>query len=263
MVRAAPLTGLGIWIWELAKCEGGDLDKIAQRCLSAGVFWVAIKAGGSSSNGQVTRARVEQLRAAGIEVAAWWYSVPGREEAIGQYALLRDLVNVHGVHHLVMDAEIEWEQHGDRRLEALGFAQGLRRIIGPETYLADAPWPIVNAHPTFPWTEFGSIVDARMDQLYWPLSQTPFLAFAERADRQWANRHDVRCPIGCMVDYSGTRHAPIADLTAFLDRYRDAPARSLWSWQHISADEWAVLEERRPEMAETAPPTTKPEGPAA
>ncbi|WP_394823724.1 hypothetical protein [Pendulispora albinea] len=247
------LSGLGIWIWQLAACERGRIDAIAEKAKRCGVSWVAIKAGESRSNGQVTRERVEVLRAAGIECAAWWYSVPTTVSA--QIALARDLVHEQGVRHLICDAEFEWETSHDAhdklvshdwRTEARTFAARLRDAVGPDVYLADAPWSIVKAHPIWPWNEFGAVLDARMDQCYWRLARQPFAQFAARADAAWSALAGgpPRCPIGCMVDYHGTDHAPLHELDEFLDHYALAPAHSLWSWQHLSAAEWAVLEQR-------------------
>ena len=257
------LSGLGIWIWQLAACEHGKVADIVAKAKRCGVTWVAVKAGESRSNGQVTRKLVDAFRAEGIECAAWWYSLPSTTYA--QIALVRDLVNNQGVRHLICDAEIEWEsQHDadgnvvahDWRATARDFASKLRQAVGPDTYLADAPWPIVSAHPGWPWKEFGAVLDARMDQCYWMLAKQPFGHFAARADSNWGALADgpPRCPIGCMVDYAGREHAPVADLDDFLEHYAAAPARSLWSWQHLSPAEWETLERRA--AASTGAPAT-------
>lgn len=239
-----PLQGFGIWIWELNRCDGGDLAAIAARCARTGVQWLAIKAGDSHSNGQVTKARVDTLRAAGIEVAAWFYSVPSTTDA--QVQLATDLVHNQGIQHLIIDAEGEWEKPGvDWRPKAKDFAAKLRAAVGPDVYIADAPWPIINCHPSWPWAEFGGITNARMDQLYWRLAGVSSARFSERADNLWVHHPQWnRCPIGCNVDYTGAKHGTVDDLEEFLDHYKDCQALSIWSYQHLNADEWAMLERR-------------------
>ncbi len=250
-----PLIGLGLWIWDWHECNGGSIEQIISRCMRAGVDWVAIKAGGNHTNGQVTRERVEAFREAGIECGAWWYSVPGDAATAGQLALIHSLVEEQGVEHLICDAESEWEAVKDasgklrpfnHREEAKKFAFDIRTTIGPDVYLADAPWPIISSHRGFPWQEFGAVVDARMDQLYWALSGKPFGKFAQWADDNWKTQPATppRCPIGCNVDYSGQHHGPPEQIGLFLDRYADCQARSLWSYQHLAESEWAVLEQR-------------------
>src|SRR5258706_11359296 len=80
------LSGLGIWISEWDRCEGGDLSAIVRKATASGVSWVAIKAGESRSNGQVTRARGDALRGSGVECAPWGASPPA--DGAGGIALL-------------------------------------------------------------------------------------------------------------------------------------------------------------------------------
>src|SRR5262249_51265018 len=161
--------GLGIWISEWNRCEGGDLRAIAAKAAASGVSWVAIKAGESTSNGQVTRARVEALRASGIECAAWWDSRPAN--AADEVALLGDLVSNQGVRHLIQHAELEWESvaaaTGERvlhdfRMEATAFATEVRSAVGSDVFVADTPWARPKSHRAkFPYAEFGAMTDAR------------------------------------------------------------------------------------------------------
>lgn len=239
-----PLSGLGIWIWQLSQCEHGNVDAIIAKAKSCGVAWLAIKAGENHSNGQVTKALVDKLRGAGIVPVAWWYCLPGAPNTTAQLSFLAKLRADTGVEHFICDAEIEWEQ-GEHRAEAATFAQELQMAVGFDAYLADAPWPIATLHPTWPWAQFGAVMAQRHDQLYWREAGQPFTVFAHRADAAWSQQPKVpaRCPIGSTVNDAG-EHAPISELAAFLDHYALTEARSLWSWQHLSADEWALLKER-------------------
>jgi hypothetical protein len=56
------LSGLGIWIWQLALCERGDPAAIAAKAKRSGVSWVTVKSGDSRPNGQVTPQFVDALR---------------------------------------------------------------------------------------------------------------------------------------------------------------------------------------------------------
>lgn len=211
----------------------------------------------------VTRDVFDLFRLNGIELAAWWYSYPtttGNELSVAS-----KLVTKYGFNHLIIDAEIEWETQvidkkivsHDWRVTAKDFAARLRREVGPDAYLADSPWPIRSAHRIFPFDEFGGQMNARMPQFYHMLASKPFEAYATKADAQWSQTpSELICPIGSPVDAFGKIHCPIADVSSFLDRYADRPARSLWSWQHLNADEWALLEERetlRIESRQTQP----------
>lgn len=242
-----PLAGLGLWIWELARCERGDPDDIAARCARAGVGHVITKVGEESPNGQVTRRLVEGLRARGVECAIWWYCRPRSMDA--QIAMLLDARDRSGVRQIVMDAEKEWDLP-DQRATAGQFATRLRAALGDDVWLADAPWarPVSHRAP-FPYREFGAVMNARMPQFYWELAEAqgePFVHFVATADLEWAQTApgQVICPAGSCVDYTGARHCPPGELAAFLDRYAGRPSCSVWSWQHLDAAEWAVLEQR-------------------
>jgi hypothetical protein len=246
-----------MWIWELGLCERGDLAAITARAKASGVRWIAIKAGEEHANGQVTRARVEAVRAAGIECAAWWYSCP--RTTAGELALIADLVKNQGIAHLIQDAEIEWESvpgpdksrvPHDFRPEAKVFAKQVRDAIGPDVFLADAPWARPRSHGgLFPYAELGSIMNARFPQLYWEVAEVDGMRFADfmaAADQQWGdlNVGVPICPAGSTVDAQGVRHCPVDELNAFLDRYATRQAVSLWSWQHMNNAEWALLAKR-------------------
>lgn len=267
-----PLAGLGIWIWELSKCEGGNIAKIIARAKACGVHWVAVKAGEKTPTRQVTPALVAALRAEDIECAAWWYSHPSSVDA--ELVYLRDLVTRCGVRQLLLDAEEPWERAPadwskvrDWRHEAASFAARLRASVGPDVYLADAPWARPRSHGgPFPYAEFGDVMNARHPQFYWELAEAegePYEHFVATADLQWAERApgETICPIGSCVDAQGVRHCPVSELDAFLDRYAARPAVSIWSWQHLNATEWALLEQRQRTRRFVEPaesPMTKP-----
>ena len=131
-----PLTGLGIWVWELDQCEGGNHTAIVAKAKRAGVTWIAVKCGEERSNGQVTAALVQDLAAAGIRPVVWWYCRP--KDCPSQIAMLVALKAI-GVTAFIMDAESEWDVPDQRPLAAQ-FAQSLRAALGPDAFLADAPW---------------------------------------------------------------------------------------------------------------------------
>jgi len=240
-----PLAGLGIWIWELDKCERGNLAVIAAKAKACGVSHVIVKAGEEATNGQVTPALVATLRGAGIECAAWWYSRP--TAIASQCALLEDLVQRCGVRHIVQDAEKEWDTPDQRPLGA-ELAQRIRQAIGADCYFADAAWARPALHGGyFPYAEFGGICNARSPQLYWQLAKPdPCGAFLAQADAEWAKIAPAQliCPTGSPVDYTGAVHAPLSETAAFLDRYAGGQSCSLWSWQHLSTLEWQLLATR-------------------
>lgn len=243
----APLIGLGIWIWNLHACERGDPAAIVARAHAAGVSFVIVKAGEETSNGQVTAALVSALRAGGIECAIWWYCRPKMLDA--QIAMLQGLQERAGVVHFVMDSEVEWD-NPDQRAVAAQFAQRLRTALGPDAFLADAPWarPVSHGSP-FPYQAFGAVMNARFPQFYWELAEVagePASHFFPMCDMQWQQTApgQLICPALSPVNENGTKHAPVEELSAALDRYAARPSVSIYSWQHLLPTEWAMLDAR-------------------
>lgn len=249
-----PLTGLGMWIWQLSHCERGSVFDIARRLVSCGVKWVAVKAGESHDNGQLTPEVIAILRGYGIECAAWWYSRP--TTTASEIVLVKNLVEAKGIRHLIMDAEIEWETTRDPvskkivphdwREHAGKFAEQLVDAINDDVFLADAPWAHPKAHPLFPLDEFGQIMGARMPQFYWFLANDRVQHFCDKCDDEWAAIETTVpvCPIGSTLNADGSKHASLKDMGFFLDRYQSAHASSLWSYQHMDPLEWQALKER-------------------
>jgi hypothetical protein len=254
--------GLWIWIWELAKCEEGNVPALLAKAKRVGAAGVILKCG---ENGpgveQVTPALVKAFADAGIGLAVWWYCRPWCFD--GQIAMLK-AVRAMGVTAFVMDAEKEWDAP-DQRVGAGGHAQRIRAALGPDVFLADAPWSRPKKHGGFfPYAEFGAVMNARCPQFYWELAevagepQAPFLA---DCDAEWAETDAVRpiCPALCSVNEDGSVHAPVSELAYALDRYARRDSVSIWSWQHLSAAEWALLEKR----AAAAPPAAPISDPLA
>jgi hypothetical protein len=251
------MKGLWIWIWELPKCDGGSARAIAARAKRCGVAGVIVKVGEDGPvPEQLSSAFVQELAAGGVACAAWWYCRPRALEA--QIAML-EVIRDRGITAFVLDAESEWDSPDQRPL-AKTFATNLRAALGPDVFLADAPWarPIKHRAP-FPYAEFGSVMDARMPQFYWKLAEEggePCDRFLADCDLEWAQTAPgaLICPTLSTLNRDGTQHAPVSELAWALDRYAARQAVSLWSYQHLSVAEWAFLEER----AAAAPPLAPP-----
>lgn len=262
--------GLGVWIWQLSHCEGGDFQKIVDRCNQCGISWLAVKAGDGSSNGQITRSLTDAMHAGGVNVYSWNYSTP--QHAASELAYIPGLYEL-GIDGHILDAEIEWESvlNEQKRIvpynwkpQAKDFAQKLRAAIGPKAFLADAPWPMVKSHPGFPWDEFGDVVNMRMDQLYWCMQPSrTFTQWAARSDLEWSGRDRAvpRCPIGSAWDATreGGQASTVTAISEYLERYKDKACQSLWSWQHFSPALWTMLQARQNSPAPPAEPSN-PQG---
>jgi len=265
--------GLGLWIWILRHCNDGEPGEIVDRCKRSGVSWVTIKSGDSDANGQVTRGLVEALRAGGLGVYTWNYSIPGTCDR--QIAQIDRLYTDVGVDGHFLDAEIEWEQHGDRRAEARDFMRRLRGVIGSDRWLAHAPWWLPTAHPTYPWAEFGEATDAQCPQVYWTMlppeqSGRWMIDYSEvgweRLAKGTPGAVSLRSPIGSVFhgDHrNGVKNGQIVrpeDVEFFLARCethaREVPFWSLYSYDACPPEIWAHLESRVPARSPPTSPST-------
>ncbi|MDX6643766.1 MAG: hypothetical protein QOD76_1728, partial [Solirubrobacteraceae bacterium] len=95
-----------MWIWQLPKSSGGNLDRVGATAAQYGVRTVYVK----SSDGQYfwrqfTPAMIAGMRARGLKVCAWQYvygDLPATEAALGaRAAKMADC--------LIIDAESEYE----------------------------------------------------------------------------------------------------------------------------------------------------------
>jgi hypothetical protein len=246
-----------MWIWVVKHCEGGDADRIVAKARAAGIRWLAVKNVDDRLNAQVSRPLVERIKNAGLGFYTWHYSYPGVARVGHEIERVRGLFDL-GIDGHVIDAEIEWEQTGDHRADAADLLDGLRATLGDTAWIAHAPWPVAHAHPSFPWRELGAGptksghrgTDAQMDQLYWTeWSSLGMAGLAAKADQDWAQLAtkvpgavSVRAPIGSC--YSQRQPARGGDVAAFLERYRETPFISLYSWDACSADVWSMLQAR-------------------
>ena len=73
--------GLGRWIWQPKYAEGGDPERVADKCLEYGIGWVAVKAfDGASGVSSLKEAELRGLRGAltsrGLQLFTWHYGYP-------------------------------------------------------------------------------------------------------------------------------------------------------------------------------------------
>lgn len=187
MAKILP-AGRGMYIWVLARTEHGDINKIIAKCKECNITWLAIKAGDQGNSWMPTLKKKPQFSAdivkrfhdAGIKVYGWSYDVPAayktkdgqiikRNGVLEAQANIVKKVQECGADGFIIDAEVEWDRALDPDAQATEYMQLIGQKVKSLTDFAigDAPWPIVQYHPTFPFTAFGLYVDFRCPQVYW------------------------------------------------------------------------------------------------
>ena len=231
--------GLGVWIWQIPQCDGGDWNKIIARCQNAGIRWVAIKSGDAYRNKQFNSANakniIEKCHKHDILVYSWNYSKPvsWREEIVQIKSLFDDGVDGH-----IIDAEAEWQMDSNSKSLAIQFLTELRKLV-PNGFIAHAPFPIVEFHLPFPYIEFGTYCDAIMPQSYWTEIDWTYKKTMDKTDLSWKTFNEKHAsaakpvyPVG--VTYGkGYPKVPgelkAEDISDFINRYSNIPI-SLYSY---------------------------------
>jgi uncharacterized membrane protein YgcG len=251
--------GQGMWIWYLAKSDGGDLTAIAAAAKAAGITTLYIKSSDGPSNfwPQFTPVLVQELHALGLDVCAWQYvygADPAGEAALGAQAV------ADGADCLVIDAESEYEGN---YYGAQTYIDDLRAAIGPNYPVGLSSFPYVDLHESEPYSVFLGPGGAQFDvpQVYWhAIGTTPDQAYARTyVDNRIYGRTIV--PVGQTYG-----NVPPAQMTRFvqLTQAYGAAGFSWWSWQSTTTAGWTALDTPlTPGTAITLPSTWPTLGPGS
>jgi hypothetical protein len=173
--------GKGDWIWEVPQTESRlgvtTVQGIIDYETSLGMQWITVKCGdGNNIWTQFTSDLITRAHAAGLKIFGWAYAYGNNSAHYGggvtDSANINGEINVAlnalalGADGFIIDAEIEYETNATRVADATLYA-GTIKSNYPSYFLAHAPFPYINSHPGFPYTQFGIYCDAVMPQDYW------------------------------------------------------------------------------------------------
>ena len=235
--------GNGMWIWYVAKSDGGNLDAIALRARTAGIGTVFVKSADRGTVwGQFTPQLVADLHARGLRVCAWQF-VYGADPIAEAQAAIASIAA--GADCFVIDAETAYE---GRYAAAQRYIAALRAAVGPHYPVGFTSFPYVDYHPRLPYSVFlgPGGAQANMPQVYWKAIGGSVDAVSAKTIANNRIYGTPMAPLGQSYD------APSA---ADLRRFRavwagyGAAGLSWWSWQASSAATWAVLSEPAPAPA--------------
>jgi hypothetical protein len=227
----------GMWVWNLARCEGGDAARIAARARAVGLDHVVLKIADGTGlyNGTLLRPVVETLQAAGVAVWVWTYTYgrqPEREaDVFGARAVK---LRAEG---LVVDLE------GDRYAEMGGRARVRRFFDALRAHARTQPIALSShrfpsLHPAVPiadamaWCEYGD------PQCYY--LHPNVTAQMTRALREWSAFGKPLAATGAAYP-EGLR--AVSDMSLFVAACRRAGVETVrwWSWEHATAEMWQAI----------------------
>lgn len=239
------LRGIGMWIWQVRACEGGDVGAIAARARDVGLSHVLLKIadGRQPYNGEVGPL-VGALRAAGIDVWAWQYAYGNDAAGEARFAARRYREQPYA--GFVIDAEAEYKGHGDR---ARAYMAALRDEL-PGTTIALSSYYLPDLHAEFPWREFLGGCDLVMPQVYWA-RRGPTLALTQSLAQLAAYGKPV-IPTGATDPQFCFGPDELREFLQLVAA-RGIPGCNLWEWHWTTEQHWGIIRaagEERHTMAE-------------
>ena len=239
----AIFAGNGMWIWYVAKSEGGNLDAIALRARAAAISTVFVK---SADRGTLWRQfspqLVADLHARGLRVCAWQF-VYGEDPLAEARAAVASIAA--GADCFVIDAETAYE---GRYAAAQRYMVALRAAVGPSYPVGFTSFPYVDYHPRLPYSVFlgPGGAQANMPQVYWKAIGGSVDAVSAKTVANNRIYGTPMAPLG--QSYDAPSAVDVRRFRAVWAGY-GAGGLSWWSWQAADAAAWAALTEPAPAAA--------------
>jgi hypothetical protein len=250
LANPAMLAGKGMWIWQMKRTEGGDVQAIVRRAAAAGLSQLWVRVGDSRSGYYGSPILADLLPAAhraGLAVIGWGF--PYLYDPAGDASWTMAALNWQAPDGERLDgwgADIETAGEGTalsgRRASAyLGL---VRAGMAGRPLVATVFPPTDHWLGVYPYQAMAPYVDAFTPMVYWSCRE-PGDAVAAAISRL-AAMAPVH-PLGQAYDMApeGGRVGPPspAEIDRFLDVSRRAGAigASFWDWQEMNDAEWRAL----------------------
>ena len=244
--------GKGMWIWEPARTEHGDVTAILARAKAAGLTHIFVRTGSTwdgLQNGQFLDQLLPFAHAAGLKVYGWDFPKLSDTKVDVNRALQALNHTAAGGNRLDgFAADIETPSEGtDFRADAAWvYSHYLRDAVGPSTLLiAVVPNPTPQMRRQYSYDATVGPFDAIAPMVYW-LNREPGLDTAVALD-YLKHYGKPLMPIGQAYDggpEGGRPGVPTpAELTRFMQVAHDygAVSVSFWSWQEANASAWDAI----------------------
>jgi Putative peptidoglycan binding domain len=231
----AAFSGDGMWIWQLPKSSGGDVNAIAAQAHASGIETVFVKSSdGTTPWPQFSPQLVAALHELGLRACAWQFvygADPAGEAAQGARAVAT------GADCLVIDAETRYE---GRYAQAQQYVGALRTAIGPAYPLGLTSFPYVDFHPRLPYSVFlaPGAAQVNLPQVYWKAIGGGVDAVSAKT---LAHNRIYGAPIAPLGQTYNA--APPADIQRFRQVWASYGSGGLswWSWQASASSAWTTL----------------------
>jgi hypothetical protein len=244
--------GKGMWIWEPARTEGGNVAALVARARAVGLTHLYVRTGSTwdgFQNGQFLDQIIPAAHDAGMKVYGWDFpklANASEDVARAMTALSRVAPGGHRLDGFAADIETATEGTQFTAPAAAAYGAALRRAVGPSTLLvAVVPNPTPQMLQKYDYVAVLPEFDAVAPMVYW-LNREPGLDTAN-ALHYLSQYGKPLMPIGQAYDGGpeGGRPGvpPPAELLRFMQvaKQYGAVAVSFWSWQHANATAWDAI----------------------
>lgn len=232
------LKGKGMFVWKIANCEAGDVDRIAAIARGSGFTHVLVKIANEAAPYNIdpntgvdlAASLTTALHRVGIQSWGWHYVYGSNPTGEANKAIQRIMET--GVDGYVIDAESEYKQAGRR--EAAKRFMGLLRLSLPDFPMALSSYRYPSYHPELPWREFLDKVDYNMPQVYWMKAHNPEQQLKQSV-RQFQMMVPFRpiIPTGAAFGEHGWKPTT-GEVQLFLETAKELnlSAANFWEWSH-------------------------------
>lgn len=262
------MSKLWLWGWEIPAMKAatdGTLDGIVARCKADRLALMVKTHDGLTTNGAwdpdaESAQLVQKCLDAGVDVRAWGYVYPNVDPVKQAAVAMRTQTDY------VADAEVEWDGHAT---EAYAFVAALRaerdRIqtaTGKTITLGYAPLPVVSYHDTGQYPAFNQL-DVACPQAYAGTGGRDAIGALNWTADEWGRAYP-----GCNIEpavyapdqSADALRAAIALVRSNARAFGHDGDVSVWSYQHLTGDQWNLLAELQAPPAEL--PVMQPAIPA-
>ena len=247
--------GKGMWMWQSALSDGGNVDAIVSRARHVGLTHIYVRTGSETDgfySGDFLNRILPAAHKAGIAVFGWDFPHlvdPGRDVYRAMAAITYTTPDGHRIDGFSADIETESEGTHISPEGATAYGQALRQAVGPDyTLIATVPRPSP-ARAAFPYPQVVAPFDAVAPMVYW-LNREPGIDVLG-ALRDLAPLGKPVFPVGQSYDGGpeGGRPGvpPPAELNRFMQVAHDngAVGVSFWSWQAADQAAWDTIKDAR------------------
>jgi hypothetical protein len=257
---SAPLSGIGMFIWKLAECEGGDPEAIAARAREAGLTHLVVKIsdGAIPYVGSEELLKLKDALAAGTPdqapIALWGWGYVRGDDPKGEAQAASKIILDASLAGFVINAEREYKEPG-KEGPAGEYLELLRHLLAtaqvnpddPPLPIALATYRLPSYHPVFPWEAFLNKVDFVMPQVFWVQAQNP-AAQLLRSYREYTKLAPNKPYLPTGAAFADSNWRPRAgEINEFLTSAADLglSGANFWNWDYAgqpdNLDLWEAI----------------------